>query len=416
MRIAFAHYSTEDDIGGDSSWLIRLAADLRNQGWPVAVLLPHSGDHPERSTIASALRAADVEVDLQPQPSSANGAVLQTLDFLNTWQPTFFLPQCLPVHFIAAAIAGRQGLPWALTVHSDDPQYWSILRVIRPGQAGGSTVCVSYYLAGEVKLRGFDSDPLVIPCGVPLQSQQVHHDPDHFHVVYSGRVVEVQKRISLVVKSLILACQASPHIRATIIGAGAALQDCQQQVHDAGLDEAIHFTGRLSPPNVQELLGDAQAFLLMSDFEGLPVALMEAMAFGVVPVARSIASGIPELVHHEQTGLLVSDDPTEAAAAILRLAQNSQLWRHCSSGSRDLVRRAYGQPQTLQQWNNLINDLQATSTPQYPIQQPLLPITTKFQAASINFLWKLPQRKQHLAQGCRLRIAQLKHRLKQAIS
>jgi hypothetical protein len=142
---------------------------------------------------------------------------------------------------------------------------------------------------------------------------------------------------------------------------------------------------------------------------------MEAMALGVVPVARSIASGIPELVHHEQTGLLVSDDPTEAAAAILRLAQDSQLWRHCSSASRDLVRQAYGQTQTLQQWNSLIKDLQATSTPQYPIQQPLLPITTKLKAASIYFLWTLPQRKQRLTQECRLQIAQFKHRLKQVI-
>jgi glycosyltransferase involved in cell wall biosynthesis len=415
MRIAFAHYSTEDDIGGASSWLIRLAADLRQQGWPVAVHLPHSGNNPEQSTIASALRAADVDVVLQPQPSSANDAVLQTLDFLNAWQPTVFLPQCLPVHFIAAAIAGRQGLPWALTVHSDDPQYWSILRVIRPGRSGGSTVCVSHYLAGEVKRRGFDSDPLVIPCGVPLPSQQAHHDPSHFHVVYSGRVVELQKRISLVVTSLILACQASPHIRATIIGAGTALENCQKQVNDAGLAEAIHFTGRLPSTKVQELLADAQAILQMSDFEGLPVALMEAMAAGVVPVARLIASGIPELVQHQQTGLLVSDDPTEAAAAILRLAQDPQLWLHCSSASRDLVRRSYGQPQTLQQWNNLIKDLQARSTPQYPIQQPPLPFTTKLMAASIDFRWKLPQRKQRLVHECRLRMAQFKHRLKQAI-
>jgi len=170
MRIAFAHYSTEDDIGGASSWLIRLAADLRHQGWPVAVLLPHSGNHPERSTIAAALRAADVEVVLQPQLSSANDAVLQTLGFLNEWQPTVFLPQCFPAHYIAAVIAGRQGLPWALTVHSDDPQYWSILRVIRPRRTGGSTVCVSHYLAGEVKRRGFDSDPLIIHYGVRLPS------------------------------------------------------------------------------------------------------------------------------------------------------------------------------------------------------------------------------------------------------
>jgi colanic acid/amylovoran biosynthesis glycosyltransferase len=184
MRIAFAHYSTEDDIGGASSWLIRLASDLRQQGWKVAVLLPHQGDHPAKSTIASALRTADVEVFLQPQLRCANDAVLQTLDFLNTWRPTVFLPQCLAAHFIAAVIAGRQGLPWALTVHSDDPQYWSILRLIRPRGSGGCTVCVSHYLAREVKRRGFDFEPLVIPCGVPLPDHQVHHNPNSFHVVY----------------------------------------------------------------------------------------------------------------------------------------------------------------------------------------------------------------------------------------
>lgn len=85
MCIAFAHYSTADDIGGASTWLFRLASELRRQGWPVAVLLPHTGNHPARSNIASALRAVDVEVVLPPQLSSANSAVLQTLSFPNTW-------------------------------------------------------------------------------------------------------------------------------------------------------------------------------------------------------------------------------------------------------------------------------------------------------------------------------------------
>jgi hypothetical protein len=98
MRIAFAHFSTEDDIGGASTWLIRLASDLRQQGWEVAVLLPHHGDHPAKSTIVSALRTADVEVFVQPQLRYAKDAVLQTLDFLNTWKPTVFLPQCQATH------------------------------------------------------------------------------------------------------------------------------------------------------------------------------------------------------------------------------------------------------------------------------------------------------------------------------
>ena len=70
------------------------------------MLLPYTGNHPARSTIASTLRAADVGVVLQPQLSSENSAVLQTLNFLNTWNPTVFLPQCQAIHYIAAAIAG----------------------------------------------------------------------------------------------------------------------------------------------------------------------------------------------------------------------------------------------------------------------------------------------------------------------
>lgn len=101
------------------------------------MFLPYTGNHPARSTIASALRAADVGVVLQPQLSSENSAVLQTLNFLNTWNPTVFLPQCQATHYIAAAIAGRQGLPWALTVYSDEPQYWSVLKVINYDDQGG---------------------------------------------------------------------------------------------------------------------------------------------------------------------------------------------------------------------------------------------------------------------------------------
>jgi colanic acid/amylovoran biosynthesis glycosyltransferase len=68
----------------------------------------------------------------------------------------------------------------------------------------------------------------------------------------------------------------------------------------------------------------------MSDFEGLPVALLEGMAAGVVPVVRSIPSGIPELVHHEKTGLLVPNEPTQAAEALIGISRDPALWQHCA--------------------------------------------------------------------------------------
>jgi colanic acid/amylovoran biosynthesis glycosyltransferase len=80
---------------------------------------------------------------------------------------------------------------------------------------------------------------------------------------------------------------------------------CQQLVHHAGLADSIQFLGRVCAEQVQPLRQCSQSILLMSDFEGLPLALLEAIAIEVVPVVRVIESGIPDLVHHERTGMLV---------------------------------------------------------------------------------------------------------------
>ena len=412
MRIAFAHISTEDDTGGVTTWLIQLAASLREMGWCVAVHLYHIGRDPENSNLAEILRSHNVEVFVQPQQSSAQAEVRQTLDFLNRWQPSVFLPQCQRAHFIAAAIAGRHGLPWVLTVHSDDPQYWSALRVLLPQATGERTVCVSRYLAAEVKRRGLDHRPFVIPYGVTLPSLQAGYKKQNFHVVYSGRVIKMQKRIDLVLAALIQACKASPQVRATIIGDGTELEECKRQVASCGLKDVIQFTGRVSPSKVQELLNDAHAMLLMSDYEGLPVALMESMAWGIVPVARSIPRGISELVHHEETGLLVSAEPEEASRAILQLAQDPALWRRLSTASRELISHDYGITMAHSQWATLLKNLHQESRPQYPIRDPLLHVTSTLQTKAIDFLWRLPQQINMLSQMHATAMARLKYQIK----
>ena len=78
---------------------------------------------------------------------------------------------------------------------------------------------------------------------------------------------------------------------------------------------------RFHPGNadVRPLLHKAQVFVLASDYEGMPNVLLEAMACGL-PVAATRAGGVPELVIHEQTGLLAAcGDEAGLAAAMARL-------------------------------------------------------------------------------------------------
>ena len=83
---------------------------------------------------------------------------------------------------------------------------------------------------------------------------------------------------------------------------------------------------RFHPGNadVRPLLREAQAFVLASDYEGMPNVLLEAMACGL-PVAATRAGGVPELVVHGQTGLLADcGDEAGLAEAMIRLLANSE--------------------------------------------------------------------------------------------
>ena len=192
-------------------------------------------------------------------------------------------------------------------------------------------------------------------------------------------MVERQKCIHQVVHTLIQACQVSSQIEAHLIGDGAERAACENLVRQAGLAGRIHFHGRIPPEQVQPLLLRSQAILLMSDFEGLPVALLEAMAAGAVPVVRAIESGIPELVLHERTGLLVGNDPAEAAAQLVRLSGEPPLWQHCSTNSRALVQEGYDANRCFDRWLALSDEQCAPTRPAFPIRtsglRQTLPLT-----------------------------------------
>ncbi|MFW4303950.1 glycosyltransferase, partial [Salmonella enterica subsp. enterica serovar Dublin] len=94
------------------------------------------------------------------------------------------------------------------------------------------------------------------------------------------------------------------------------------------LEDVIEMPGFKPSHEVKAMLDDADVFLLPSitgtdgDMEGIPVALMEAMAVGI-PVVSTVHSGIPELVEAGKSGWLVPENDAQALAA--RLAEFSRI-------------------------------------------------------------------------------------------
>ncbi|HIE14527.1 TPA: colanic acid biosynthesis glycosyltransferase WcaL [Candidatus Bathyarchaeota archaeon] len=109
-----------------------------------------------------------------------------------------------------------------------------------------------------------------------------------------------------------------------IVGDGEDREILANKFNSLGLDGVVEFLGRKLQDEVRELLGKATIFCLPSIIteeggrEGIPVALMEAMAMEL-PVVSTKTVGIPELVEHQKEGLLVPAKKTKALAEALEI-------------------------------------------------------------------------------------------------
>jgi glycosyltransferase involved in cell wall biosynthesis len=118
-------------------------------------------------------------------------------------------------------------------------------------------------------------------------------------------------------------------------------------VDQLALRKFVTFLGSQNHDQVLETLRTVDLFVLPSFAEGVPVALMEAMAIGV-PCISTFVGGIPELIRHEQDGLLVpAGSETELTHAIERLITDPSARHRFRESARERVLTHYNLPKNL---------------------------------------------------------------------
>jgi len=157
-----------------------------------------------------------------------------------------------------------------------------------------------------------------------------------FHILCVGRLVAAKGPYELVDAARRLAAEGRD-FRVTIVGAGPEERGLRAAIRDAGLERHVTLAGALNQDQVRRLYGEADAFVLPSFAEGIPVVLMEAMASGV-PCVTTRITGIPELIRGDDEGLLVAPSDAEAlAAAIARLIDDPSLRARIAAAARRRV-------------------------------------------------------------------------------
>jgi glycosyltransferase involved in cell wall biosynthesis len=362
-HVRFAAYDWKTHISGPGTWLGELLPALQIRGLRCSVDLLF-WDEP--GPLQEVLCDADIPMTSTRIQGTAMDRIRGILERASVESVDVFVPNlCVPA-FHAARWFRNAGIPTVGVLHSDDDFYAGLLDVFARGRKADAVshlVAVSQALEEKANAaRRFDTAISRIPYGVTDRLATFRKTERlGLSVVYVGRVAEQQKRIVDVTHALLRIAAEVPHSTAKIIGDGPDMQVVKSILQQADSAKSVELTGRLDSEAVWGSMSAADVILLLSDYEGLPIALLEGMCCGLVPIVSRMHSGIPELIRHGVNGLIVEDRSDAVVAAIQRLNQDRTLLQQLSAAARETILRNYSHTACADAWASLILALAANS-------------------------------------------------------
>ncbi len=247
------------------------------------------------------------------------------------------------------------GLPFSFSAHAKD-LYESAPDLLARKIAAAEFVLVCSESAARVvcELAGPAADKVLLaPHGVdtarfrPTPSgladtpgEGSYHRP--LRLLAVGRLVE-KKGYPTLLQAIHTVAGSGGDVTCRIIGAGPLRAELEQLATRLGVSDRIEFLGARTHQEVAAAYHEADAFVQTSvvlssgDRDGIPNALLEAMASGL-PVVASAVGGIPEVIADRATGLLCApDDPTALAERLILLLDNPSLRRRLGEQARQHI-------------------------------------------------------------------------------
>lgn len=316
-RIVFA--ATSGRISGVDIFSVQLVRALVARGYRAEILVTRP-DEPVPDPLPFPADVPLRTLPVTPRTSWRERWRLLAHDLASGSAPSIYIPNYDWRHSgITPALPGPVKVVGI--AHSDDPQHYE--HVLRLGASWNAVVAVSVTIAREVAALApsLASRLATIAYGVPV-APRLERPPRAAHaplrIVYAGRLARYQKRaLDLIDIADQLTALGVP-FELTVAGGGPDQGDFLRAASAHLVAGRIRFVGGVPNGMVHELLARADAFLLPSAFEGLPVSLLEAMSLGAVPVVSDIRSGVRQVVRDGANGFLVP--PGDASTFAARLA------------------------------------------------------------------------------------------------
>jgi glycosyltransferase involved in cell wall biosynthesis len=166
-------------------------------------------------------------------------------------------------------------------------------------------------------------EPLPIPLKTPIKAVTV------------GRLIPLKQ-----VDRLIEALREIPELGLVVVGDGPERPRLERIAQELGVSGRVYFAGQRSKKETLSLMAACDFFVLNSTHEGLPHAILEAMALGL-PVIATAVGGTPEVVRDGETGVLVLEQ-NGVIKALLTLARDPAFRRRLGEAARQWISDRFG--------------------------------------------------------------------------
>jgi glycosyltransferase involved in cell wall biosynthesis len=348
--VTVAHFSDSEAFGGTERALLQLLGGLDRSRWrPV---LFHA-DSPGAAQLAGEARALEVPVHPVPVATSAVRGIATIGPLVRALRreqaAVFHAHQIWSLScrygIVAAALARVRARVATAQLFVEMPKLPGIdLQHALLTRCLHQHIAVSRFVASRLRDR-FHVRPekiVVIPNAAATGGATVSPAPRAelarsvtAPIVLTVARLDAQKGIA----HLLDAAAAVPHASFAIAGDGPDRAALEERAASLGLGDRVRFLGHRH--DVPALLAASDLFALPSMYEGLPLAVLEAMAAGV-PVIATAAGGTGEVVRDGETGTLVPPaDPSALAAAITGTLANRERASRLALAARSLVAREY---------------------------------------------------------------------------
>lgn len=334
IAFIFDSYFTGVNWGGVESWSCMVAKQLQELGVDTSLLCGENKKFDEYVRNCVHFSTAD-EV----------GAVKEMAAKIIALLPCVFITHGSIALYAAQIVRSMypKQIKIVAVAHGDESNTYERLQLW--SEQMDKIICISNKIQKELQEQyGVRKDILLYrpnPIIITIQTgRRIDHD-GRLQIGFAARLRREQKRVHLLPEIIEECLQKKLDVEFNIAGEGECLELLRKYVSERHVESRVHILGWIAPTEMAEFWGRQDIYLNISDFEGMSLAMLEAMSQGCVPVVTDV-SGVSDLIEDGKNGFVVSVDHWLAAAGkIEMLDENREILQDAGNYNMALIREKY---------------------------------------------------------------------------